>query len=148
MGTLVKNKKAYFDFEILEEIEAGAELLGSEVKSLKRSQGSLVGARVVVRGGEALLVGATIPPYQMNNVPDDYDPERPRRLLISKKQMLQIEDAEESNGLTAIPLSWYNKGRLVKLSVGIARGKKQADKREKIKSRDTLRDIARAFKIR
>jgi SsrA-binding protein len=62
--------------------------------------------------------------------------------------MLQIEDAEESNGLTAIPLSWYNKGRLVKLSVGIARGKKQADKREKIKSRDTLRDIARAFKIR
>jgi SsrA-binding protein len=148
MGTLVKNKKAYFDFEILEEIEAGAELLGSEVKSLKGSQGSLVGARVVVRGGEALLVGATIPPYQMNNVPDDYDPERPRRLLISKKQMLQIEDAEESNGLTAIPLSWYNKGRLVKLSVGIARGKKQADKREKIKSRDTLRDIARAFKIR
>jgi len=148
MGTLVKNKKAYFDFEILEEIEAGAELLGSEVKSLKNSQGSLVGARVVVRGGEALLVGATIPPYQMNNVPENYDPERPRRLLISKKQMLQIEDAEESNGLTAIPLSWYNKGRLVKLSVGIARGKKQADKREKIKSRDTLRDIARAFKIR
>lgn len=148
MGTLVKNKKAYFDFEILEEIEAGVELLGSEVKSLKGSQGSLVGARVVVRGGEALLVGATIPPYQMNNVPDDYDPERPRRLLISKKQMLQIEDAEESNGLTTIPLSWYNKGRLVKLSVGIARGKKQADKREKIKSRDTLRDIARAFKIR
>ena len=103
---------------------------------------------MIVRGGEALLVGATIPPYQANNAPDEYDPERPRRLLLSKKQMLEVEGAEESNGLTAIPLSWYNKGRLVKLSVGIARGKKKADKREKIKSRDTLRDIARAFKIR
>ncbi len=148
MGILVQNKKTHFDFEILEEIEAGAELLGTEVKSLKNSQGSLVGARVVVRGGEALLVGATIPPYQANNVPEEYDPERARRLLLSKKQVAQIQQAEESDGLTTIPLSWYNKGRLVKLSVGIARGKKKTDKRQKIKARDVGRDIARAFKIR
>lgn len=148
MGILVQNKKAHFDFEILEEIEAGAELLGTEVKSLKNSQGSLVGARVVVRGDEALLVGATIPPYQANNVPEEYDPERARRLLLSKKQVAQIQQAEESDGLTTIPLSWYNKGRLVKLSVGIARGKKKTDKRQKIKARDVGRDIARAFKIR
>tara|TARA_B100000508_G_scaffold60333_1_gene47352 strand:+ start:385567 stop:386013 length:447 start_codon:yes stop_codon:yes gene_type:complete len=148
MGILVSNKKAHFDFEILEEIEAGAELLGTEVKSLKNNQGSLVGARVVVRGSEAHLVGATIPPFQANNVPEEYDPERPRRLLLSKKQIDQVQQAEESDGLTTIPLSWYNKGRLVKLSIGIARGKKKADKREKIKARDIGRDIARAFKIR
>lgn len=148
MGILISNKKAHFDFEILEEIEAGAELLGLEVKSLKNGQGSLVGARVVVRGGEAHLVGATIPPYQPNNAPEDYEPERPRKLLLSQKELQQIAEAEESNGLTAIPLSWYNKGRLVKLSVGIARGKKKADKREKIKKRDVFRDIARSFKIR
>tara|TARA_B100000745_G_scaffold173343_2_gene113581 strand:- start:9276 stop:9722 length:447 start_codon:yes stop_codon:yes gene_type:complete len=148
MGILIQNKKAHFDFEILEEIEAGAELLGTEVKSLKNNQGSLVGARVVVRGSEAHLVGATIPPFQANNVPEEYDPERPRRLLLSKKQIDQVQQAEESDGLTTIPLSWYNKGRLVKLSIGIARGKKKADKREKIKARDIGRDIARAFKIR
>lgn len=148
MGILITNKKAHFDFEILEEIEAGAELLGLEVKSLKNGQGSLVGARVVVRGGEAMLVGATIPPYQANNAPEDYDPERPRRLLLSQKELQQVLDAEESAGLTAIPISWYNKGRLVKLSLGIARGKKKADKREKIKKRDVFRDIARSFKIR
>lgn len=148
MGTLVKNKKAHFDFEILEEIEAGIELLGCEVKSIKHNLGSLVGARVVVRGGETLLVGATIPPYQANNVPENYDAERTRRLLLSKKQVHEVQQAEESDGLTVIPISWYNKGRLVKLSIGIAKGKKKADKREKIKARDVGRDIARAFKIR
>jgi len=148
MGTLVTNKKAHFDFEIIEEIEAGAELLGYEVKSLKANQGSLVGARVVIRGGEALLVGATIPSYQPNNTPDGYDPERTRRLLLSKKQVLEVQRAEESDGLTTIPISWYNKGRLVKLSIGIARGKKKADKRQKIKARDTARDLGRDLKAR
>ncbi|MBL1434232.1 SsrA-binding protein SmpB [Candidatus Wolfebacteria bacterium] len=148
MATLVKNKKAHFDFEILEEIEAGVELLGTEVKALKSNLGSLVGARVVVRGGEALLIGATIPSYQPNNTPENYDPERTRRLLLSKKQVLEVQSAEESDGLTTIPLSWYNKGRLVKLSIGIGRGKKKADKRQKIKARDIARDIGRALKAR
>lgn len=145
---LVENKKARFDFEILEELEAGAELFGFEVKALKQKLGSLAGARVLVRGGEALLVGASIPAYQPKNTPENYDPERPRRLLLHKKEMAQIVEAEESAGLTAIPIAWYNKGRLVKLSVGIARGKKQADKREKIKERDAARDVQREFKYK
>ncbi|XKT75196.1 MAG: SsrA-binding protein SmpB [Patescibacteria group bacterium UBA2103] len=148
MATLVTNKKAHFDFEILEEFEAGAELFGHEVKSLKNNQGSLIGARVLIRGGEALLVGASIPPYQQTNTKEEYDPERARRLLLSKKEIAEIARAEDESGLTAIPLSWYNKGRLVKLKIAIAKGKKKGDKRETIKKRDVFRDIARSFKIR
>lgn len=148
MGILVSNKKAHFEYEILETLEAGAELFGFEVKSLKNGQGSLIGARIVVRGAEAYLVGATIPPYQAGNTPENYEPDRPRRLLLSKKELAQIADAEDTKGLTTIPISWYNKDRLLKLSIGIARGKKKADKREKIKKRDVFRDIARSFKIR
>ena len=146
MGTLVHNKKAHFEYEILEELEAGVSLLGSEVKALRGKLGSLAGARVLVRGGEALLVGATIPPYQPSNIAKDYDPERVRRLLVSKKEMRTLADAEDAKGLTTIPLSLYTKGRNIKLSVGIVRGKKKADKREKIRARDTQRELQRELR--
>src|SRR3990167_3163489 len=87
--TLIENKKVSFDYEILETLEAGLELLGFEVKSLRAGHGSLKGARVVARGGEAYLVGATIPAWQMANAPKSYDPERTRRLLLSKKEILR-----------------------------------------------------------
>ena len=86
--TVVQNKKVGFDYTILEEIEAGLELLGLEVKSLRAGHGSLKGARVVARGGEAYLVGATIPAWQVLNSPKDYDPERTRRLLLSRKEKI------------------------------------------------------------
>lgn len=148
MGIYVEYKKAKRDFEILETIEAGIELFGFEVKSIKNGNGSLEGARVVVRGGEALLVGATIPPYQPNNTSEEYDPERVRRLLIHDKEMKQLVELESQKGLTSIPISLYNKGRVIKLAVGIARGKKKQDKRESIKKRDTNIDIEREFKHR
>lgn len=148
MTTFVSHKKARFNFDILEELEAGIELSGLEVKSIKKGQGSLIGAHVVVRGGEAFLVGATIPPYQINNTPKDYEPDRPRKLLLNKKELAHLAQTEEAKGLTAIPLSLYNKGRYIKLSIGVARGKKKHDKREDIKKRDTERDIARDLKHR
>jgi SsrA-binding protein len=85
--SLVDNKRVAFDYQILETIEAGLELFGFEVKSLRAGHGSLKGARVVARGGEAYLVGATIPPWQVANAPKSYDPERPRRLLLSQKEI-------------------------------------------------------------
>lgn len=148
MGTFIEYKKAKRDFEILETIEAGIELFGFEVKSIKQKLGSLEGARVVVRGGETLLVGASIPPYQPANTPEEYDPERPRRLLVHDKEMRKLIESEEQPGLTVIPISLYNSRRMVKLAVGIARGKKKQDKRESIKKRDTKIDIEREFKHR
>lgn len=144
--SLIENPRARFDYEILEEFEAGLELFGYETRSLRAKQGSLRGARVVVRGGEAFLVGATIPAWQQANAPKSYDPERPRRLLLSKKEIARIAAAEDQDGLTAVPISVYNKSRFLKLSVGIARGKKKADKRATIAKRETERSMRRTLK--
>ena len=146
--SLIRNDKVGFDFHLLEEIEAGMELLGLEVKSLRAGQGSLKGARVVARGGEAYLVGATIPAWQVLNAPKDYAADRTRKLLLSKKQIAHISSAEGQDGLTVVPLSVYNKGRKLKLGIAIARGKKKADKREAIKKRDVKRQIERTLKTK
>lgn len=143
---LVENKKVGFDYSIIEEIEAGLELYGSEVKSLRAGQGSLKGARVVARGGEAYLVGATIPPWQVANAPKGFDPERARRLLLSQKEIAHIASAEGEKGLTIVPLRVYNKGVKLKLSIAIARGKKKEDKRQSIKQRDDERRMQRSLK--
>ena len=143
---LIRNDKIGFDYTILEEIEAGLELLGTEVKSLRAGQGSLKGARVVARGGEAYLVGATIPAWQVANTAKDYDATRTRKLLLSKKQIAQVASAEGQDGLTIIPISIYAKGRTLKLGVGTARGKKKHDKRATIKKRDDERSMQRAAK--
>lgn len=146
MSSLIENKKANFNYEILETMEAGIELLGHEVKSIRKREGSLEGARVIVRGNEAFLVGATIPPYQPANTEKDYEPERNRKLLLNKKEIMIILGAESKKGLTIIPISVYNKGRKIKVSVAIVRGKKKYDKRDSIKKRETDRDIRRTLK--
>lgn len=143
---LLRHKKAHLNYEILEQFEAGIELLGSEVKSLRAHQGSLEGAHGVIRGGEAFLVGATIPPYQPSNTAKDYDPERPRRLLLNKKELEELQGAESRKGLTIVPISMYNKSRKVKVALAIVRGKKKFDKREDLKKRDTDRDMRRTLK--
>ena len=143
---LIQNKKAYFNYEILEKIEAGIELLGFEVKSLKKGQGSLEGSHITVRGGEVFVINMQIPPYQPANTPKDYDPIRNRRLLLTKKEISDLAGAEGQKGLTIIPISVYNKGSKLKLEIAIVRGKKKYDKRETIKKRDTEREIRRDLK--
>lgn len=145
---LLENKKATFDYVILEELEAGMELLGFEVKSLRAGHGSLKGARVVARGGEAYLVGATIPAWQPANAPKSYDPERARRLLLSVKEIAHISSAEGEKGLTIVPLKVYNKGHVLKLSLAIVRGKKKEDKRQSIREREEKRSIRRSLKTK
>lgn len=143
---LIENKKARFDYELLETYEAGAELFGFEVKAVKKGMGSLEGSRVVVRGGEAFLAGASIAPYQAGNTPASYDKERTRRLLLNKKEIAMLAAAESKKGLTIVPIKWYNRGRLLKLEVAVARHKKQYDKRATLKERDTKRQIERTLK--
>ena len=145
MPTLVDYKKAHFNYEILESFEAGIELLGFEVKSLKKGQGSLDGAHIVVRGGEAFAVNMFVPPFQEKNTPKEYEPRRNRRLLLTRKDIQRLASLEEGNGLTLVPISVYTKGPLVKVSVAVVRGKKRFDKRATIKSRETERETRREF---
>lgn len=146
MATYADNKKARFDYELLETFEAGLALAGFEVKAIRAGRADLTGAHVIVRGGEAFLVGASIPPYQKANAPKDYDPEHPRKLLLGKKELDQLASAESKRGLTLVAISLYNKRRLLKISFAIAKGKKKFDKRESIKERDTKRDMERTLK--
>jgi len=143
---LLENKRVGFDYSILEEIEAGLELHGFEVKSLRAGHGSLRGARVVARGGEAYLVGATIPAWQSANAPKSYDPERTRRLLLNTKEIAHVSSAEGEKGLTIVPLKVYNKGHKLKLLIAIARGKKKEDKRHTIREREEKRRMRRSLK--
>ncbi len=146
MTSLIINKKAGFNYEFLEKFDAGIELFGHEAKSIRAGHGNLEGGYVIIRGGEAFLIGTTIPPYQANNSPKDYEPERNRKLLLTKKELKNLAELELKNGLTIIPLSMYNKGRSIKVQVALARGKKQFDKRETIKKRETDREMRRTLK--
>ncbi len=146
--TLIEYKKAFLKYTPIESFSAGLELSGQEVKALRGKLGSLDGARVVVRGGEAFIVGMTIPPYQVANASKNYDPEKPRRLLLAKKEIAFLADAESKKGLTIVPLEVYIKGRFVKARVAIVRGKGKADKREDLKKRDASRETERVLKNR
>ena len=147
---LLENKKAYFDYEILEKIEAGLELLGWEVKSLKSKRGSLTGSRVIIRGGEAFLVGLSVQPYQTKNAPSEgagsEAGQRIIKLLLTKKEIKYLDGKLEQKGLTMVPLKLYTLGRKIKTELGLARGKKKYEKKEKIKKRDTEREIRREMK--
>ncbi|MFA6459367.1 MAG: SsrA-binding protein SmpB [Candidatus Paceibacterota bacterium] len=145
---LIDYKKAHFDYEILEKYEAGIELVGYEVKSLKGKHGSLEGSYVLIRGGEAFLMNMLIPPYQEKNTPKEYEPRRNRRLLLTKEEIRKLADLDEGQNLTIVPISVYTKGNLVKVSVAIVRGKKKYDKRESIKSRENDREMGRVMRAR
>jgi len=148
MPVLLENKKARFDYEILETFEAGLSLKGWEVKSLKNKRGSMIGSRVLVRGNEAFLVGFDIPPYQPNNMPSNYEEQRTLKLLLTKKEIKYLSGKLSQKGLTIVPLKCYIKNNLIKLEIALVKGKKKFDKREKIKKRDTERDIEREMKAR
>jgi len=148
MKVLTENKKAYFDYQILEKFDAGLVLLGTEVKSIKLGRINLAGSYVVFKGEELYLIGAKIPPYQPKNAPPDYEPERSRKLLLNKAEIKKLIGKTKQKGLTLIPLKVYTKHAKIKLEFGIGRGKKKIDKRESIKKREAEREIQRELKSR
>lgn len=143
---LIENKKAHFNYEIMERYEAGIELLGIEVKAIRAKHGSLEGAHVTVRGGEAYLIGMTINPYQPNNTPKGYEATKNRRLLLTKKEIAFLANAEAKKGLTIVPISVYNKQRKLKVEIAVVVKKKTHDKRETLKKRESERDVMREIK--
>jgi len=148
MEIIIKNRRAYFDYKIIEKFEAGIVLIGHEVKSVKSGKINLAGSYVVLRDAKALLINANIPPYQPKNVPEDYNPSRSRKLLLKKKEIKYLIGKLKQNELTLVPLKVYTKKGKIKLEFGIAKGKKKVDKRELIKKREVEREIRRILKER
>ena len=149
MTLLQKNKKASFNYEILEKYTGGLSLFGFEVKAVKQNVGgSISEAYVKIKGDEVFLVGAHIPPYQPKNTPIEYDPYRERKILLSRKEIEELKKKVKESNLTIVPISLYNKGRKLKLQIAIARGKKKQDKRETLKKRTTEREVRREHKFR
>jgi len=141
----IENKKAFFDYDILDRFEAGIVLTGPEAKSLRSGHGKLEGSFVRLIGSEAYLVNAQIYPYTFARN-EGYDPKRTRKLLLHRRELLSITTKMQTGKLTMIPLSWYTTGHRVKLEVGIARGKKQYQKREKLRREDLKRELERDFR--
>ena len=141
------NRKAKFEYFLIEVFEAGVSLQGSEIKSIRAGQISLTEAFVQVDGKEAWLQNAHIAPYEQANR-FNHDPVRPRRLLLHKKEIRQLWDAVRQKGMTIIPTRVYLKGGRAKIEIALAKGKKSYDKRETIAKRDRERDSAREMRIR
>ena len=129
---LLDNKREYREFDIVKKFTAGAELFGFEVKSLRKKLGSLAGSYCAVRGGEVFIVNMHIPPYQEKNVQKDYDSNRTRRLLLSKKEIFELLGYESKKGLTIMPLQIYTSGRRLKFDIAVVRRKRSVDRRQKI----------------
>lgn len=145
MPVYAVNKKARFEYEILETLEAGLVLTGPEVKSTRNKQIKLSGSFVTVHEGVVYLLNTHISKYKYSTL-QDYEPERSKKLLLSKKQIAYLTAKLQEKGLTIVPLSVYTKGRKIKVEIGIGKGKKQFDKKRVLKERQEGRDMRRALK--
>ena len=143
MNVLAENRKAGFDYEILETIEAGIELRGFEVKSVKGGRFNIAGSYAVVQNGQVWLINSNIPAYQPKNAPADYDPDRSRRLLLKSEEIRGLIGTIKEKSVSLIPLRAYLKRGLIKVALGIGRAKKKSDKREALKKRTAQREMRR-----
>jgi SsrA-binding protein len=145
MKIIQKNKKAYFDYEIIDEYKAGIILTGPEIKSVRSGNVNLKGSYVSVEKGEAFLKGAHISRYKYDSN-KDYDPFRVRKLLLKEQEIHKISNHLNTQGVTVVPLAVGLDGKYAKVQIGVVRGKKKHDKRQSIKERDTKRQAQRAVK--
>lgn len=151
MKLIAENKRAFFDYQILERFEAGVSLIGQEVKSIKSGRINLKGSYIVLkqpfkrRLSEVFLIGCNIPPYQPKNAPPDYNPQRSRKLLLKKSEIKYLIGKSKQKGLTMIPLRVYTKKGKIKLEFAIVKGRKKKDKREIIKKKEIEKEIKRTL---
>ncbi len=142
---IVSNRKARHEYQILEVLEAGIVLKGTEVKSLRKRNANLQDSYAVFKNGELWLLGLHISPYEQGNI-NNHDPVRTRKLLVQKKEMRKLLSRASEQGLTLVPLSMYFKGPYAKVELAVARGKRSYDKREAIAKRDAQRRISRTLR--
>jgi SsrA-binding protein len=139
----IDNKRAFYDYTILEKFEAGINLYGAEVKAVRLGHADLTGSHVRIMGNEAYLINAKIFPYQYSR-PEKYDEERTRKLLLHKKEIIALKSKTEGQNLTLVPLSMYTTKSFIKVEIALGKGKKQYDKKESIKKKDIERQIEQA----
>ncbi len=147
MKVVAQNRKAYHDYSIEETAEAGIQLLGTEVKSLRDGKANLKDSYVLIKDTEAFLFNCHISPYTHGNIMN-HDPVRTRKLLLHSKEIERLKGKMQQKGYTLVPLKIYFKGSYVKVEIGLAKGKREYEKRETIKERQARRDIERAMKDR
>ncbi|HAK89252.1 MAG TPA: SsrA-binding protein [Nitrospiraceae bacterium] len=147
MKIVCQNRKAYHDYSIEETFEAGIQLLGTEVKSLRDGKANLKDSYVLIKESEAFLFNCHISPYSHGNILN-HEPLRTRKLLLNRKEIERLRGKMQQKGYTLIPLKIYFKGSFAKVEVGLAKGKRQYEKRESIKEREAKRDIEKAMKRR
>src|SRR3990167_2972116 len=136
----IANKRAFFDYEILEKFEAGINLYGAEVKAVRLGHADLTGSHVRIMGSEAYLINAKIFPYQYSR-PENYDEQRTRKLLLHKKEIIALKSKTEGQNLTLVPISLYTTKSFIKVEIALGKGKKQYDKKESIKKKDIQREV-------
>ncbi|MBL7150649.1 SsrA-binding protein SmpB, partial [Candidatus Microgenomates bacterium] len=139
------NRRVYHDYHILEELEVGIELTGPEVKSVKKGRMNLEGSFVKIKDSQAFLFNAHVPPYEFADQ-RDYEPARTRKLLLHKKEAISLQTKMSRKRLTLVPLSCYTKTGWIKIKIGLVKGKKEYEKRSKIKERDLVREQERILK--
>ena len=142
------NRKAFHDYFVEEEIEAGIQLLGSEIKSIRAGRVNLRDAYARIEGGELWLVGGHISPYEQAGAYNNHEPDRPRKLLVHRKEIDYLQQKQEAAGYTLVPVRLKLKRGKAKVDIGIAKGKRQHDKRQTLAERDAKRQIERALKSR
>lgn len=141
----INNRKANFDYEILDTFEAGIVLTGTEIKSIRQGKANLKDSYAIIRNNEIFLLNMHISTYKEGNI-FNHDETRTRKLLMHKKEIFKLRDSIEKDGNTLVPLKLYFKGNCAKILIALARGKKNYDKRESIKERDTLRELQKKYK--
>lgn len=144
---IASNRKATYDYHVIDTIEAGIQLTGNEVKSIKKGLITLSGSYAVIKNNEAFLINATISPYQPNNLSSIYNPSRTRKLLLKKQEIVNLNYRIKKEKLTLIPLKIYNKNGLIKIEIALARGKKKYDKRESLKQKEIKKKIEQSKKL-
>lgn len=147
MKVLTNNIKASFDYTILETYQAGLQLLGNEVKSVKLGRASLKGSYITIRDNELFLINCNIPHYQ-NHIDIKYETDRPRKILLTKSEINALIAKKSASGLTIIPIKLYLSHGLIKLEIVLAKGKKKIDKRQSIREREEQRSIQRVLRIK
>jgi len=146
MSVYATNKRARFDYEILDSFEAGIELSGFETKAVRLGKINLAGSQAIVRNNQVWLVNAEIAPYQPKNLPPEFSAGRTKRLLLRREEIKALLGKTQEKGLTIIPLSVYSKAGRIKIELGLARRKKKADQREAIKKREAKREMESTLK--
>ena len=141
----INNRKAKYDYEILDTIEAGIVLTGTEIKSIKNGSANLKDSYAIIKNGEAFLLNMHISHYEQGNI-FNHDETRTRKLLLHKKEILKLNDKVQMLGYTLVPIKLYFKNGFAKILIGICKGKKNYDKREAIKKKDIQRDIDKQLK--